>query len=263
MKNYLDTKKKEIEGKRSIKDFVYPDDLEYVWEYHIKKRDKNKNVPQKKLDVELDAKGNIRQLIVSTELIPGTTDTVVSIIDLTEQEELESQLRQARKFEALGTLAGGIAHEFNNILQGIKSNIELLNLKHGEVFKKDKLLSKTEDLIYRAEVIVNRLLTFSRKTDIKMEDIDLNLVIKESKELLRGAIKKGIEIRTCYCNRPVMILGDKIQLEEIIVNLVNNAVDAIGNKQRGLIEIGVDCIESTAPNHHINVEGDNLAFFMG
>ncbi len=232
-------KKSEIEGKMSIKDFIYPEDFEDAWKFHKEKRVLGKQSSKKMRCRAVDIQGNIRQLIITSELIPGTKDSVVSILDLTEQDELESQLRQARKFEALGTLAGGIAHEFNNILQGIKSNIELILLKYKDRLNEESLFLKTQDLIYRAGVIVNRLLTFSRKTDIKMEEVDLNKVIKEANELLRGGIRKRIDIKVNYHSSPVLVLGDRIQLEEIILNLVNNAADAIGKTKQGIIEIGV------------------------
>lgn len=251
--------KNEIEGKITLNSFLYNMDWESILGECRLDTDLLQN-PHKIKCRGIDKKGDIKELVVAVQHMPDSENCIVSILDLTEQQKLESELRQIRKFEALGTLAGGIAHEFNNILQAIKTHVELIELMDGKSCTNRTYFERIISLLYRAEVVVNRLLTFSRKKEIKMEPVDLNEVIKSAKELLRGGITKRIEIVEKLCHNPVWVRGDLIQLEEVIVNLVNNSVDAIGEKDNGKIEIGVDVVERTNLHDPISVDEEKVAY---
>ncbi len=257
VENLFGYTKREIEGKLSINNFLYNVDWDYIGKNCI--RNLSNKYPQKIKCKGIDKNKEVKELIITVERLANTHQCIVSILDLTEQERLESQLRQARKFEALGILAGGIAHEFNNILQALRTQFEIMEHMKDKFQLGTNYFKRIDKLVSRAEVVVNRLLTFSRKKDIKMEPVDLNEVIKSSKELLRGGITKRISIDTCLSKVPIMVKGDFVQLEEVIVNLVNNSVDAIGDKQDGEIEIGVKVVENNDILKNQNIKGEEVA----
>ena len=147
--------------------------------------------------------------------------------ELTEkQEELQKQLIQSQKMEAIGLLAGGVAHDFNNLLTVINGYSELLLLQH----KNDKE-KETINQIYnagkKAETLTRQLLAFSRKQVMKQVVVDLNYLIKNIEIMLRHLVGENIDIIFMYENNIHKIMADPGQIEQVIVNLVINARDAM------------------------------------
>ena len=147
--------------------------------------------------------------------------------ELTEkQEELQKQLIQSQKMEAIGLLAGGVAHDFNNLLTVINGYSELLLLQH----KNDKE-KETINQIYKAgkkaETLTRQLLAFSRKQVMKQVIVDLNHLIKNIEIMLRHLVGENIDIIFMYENNIHKIMADPGQIEQVIVNLVINARDAM------------------------------------
>lgn len=149
--------------------------------------------------------------------------------DISEKKELEMQLRQAQKLEAVGTLVSGIAHEFNNMLVGISGNIYL----SLDTIKKDNpaysMLQTAHDISFRAADMIQQLLTFARKDGSrqKLELVDMSTWIKEGMKMARSSIPASVEL-SCTQEVPeaLYINADTTQLQQILINLLNNARDA-------------------------------------
>jgi len=177
-----------------------------------------------------------------------------TVQDITERRELEQQLRQMQKIEAVGRLAGGVAHDFNNILMAISSYAELL---YARITKEDALrryvdeISKATD---RAASLTQGLLAFSRKQVISPTVLDLNAVIAEQIEMLKRLIPENIELRFLPGNLLGRVKMDPGQVQQIVMNLVINARDAMPNGGTILVETGnverdrTDCgLQGTVP----------------
>ena len=151
----------------------------------------------------------------------------VTLHDITDLRKAEAEVRQAHKMESIGTLAGGIAHDFNNILGIIVGNTELAL---DDVPKGNSAHSSLEEIkkaSLRAKNIVKQLLSFSRKTDQKLQPIQIASVIKDALKFLRSTIPSTINIHQDIQTTDEMILADSIQINQIIMNLCINASHAM------------------------------------
>lgn len=164
-------------------------------------------------------------------LRPGTPAVGVGamIVDVTDQHRLEQQLRQAQKLEAVGRLAGGIAHDFNNVLTVIQSYAEVLafELPVGEVGREE--IEAIRGAADRAAALARQLLAFSRRDVIIPRDLDLNDVIRGLDLILKRLVKQGVEFSLELAPQPLIVRLDAGQLEQVVMNLVINAVDAMPN----------------------------------
>lgn len=149
--------------------------------------------------------------------------------DVTEQKNIEAQIQQAQKMESIGNLAGGIAHEFNNILSIIIGNNELVmeDLPNWSLAHKSAEEIRIAGL--RARDVVKQLLTFSRQDNAVQKKLDLRKVIEESLRLIRSTIPANIEIQKTFEPGDYVILGNETQMNQMLINLCSNAADAIAN----------------------------------
>ena len=158
------------------------------------------------------------------------------------ERKAERDLRHAQLSQAMGTLAGGIAHEFNNILWIIMANMELAagNLPEGN--KAHKNFQRMEKACSRATDLVQQILSFSRQGEYRPRLLNIVPVVKESLKFLRSSIPTTIEIRQNISTQSATIMTDPSQMHQTLINLCTNAVDAMGKKP-GVLEIGVTEIE--------------------
>jgi two-component system cell cycle sensor histidine kinase/response regulator CckA len=152
---------------------------------------------------------------------------VVVYTDIRNRRELEAQLRQAQKMEAIGQLAGGVAHDFNNLLTVIQTASELLL---GDLSPGDRRRAEVEDIeqaASRAASLTQQLLAFSRQQVLEPQVVDLNQVVTEIGPMARRLVQENIavELRLARDLRPVT--ADRHQLDQVILNLVVNARDAM------------------------------------
>jgi signal transduction histidine kinase len=144
-----------------------------------------------------------------------------------ERRLLQTQLLQAQKMESLGRLAGGIAHDFNNILTAIIGFTEILQM---ELSADESLVHQTDQILgaaQRAKKLIKGLFAFSSKQEIDMRPIDLNSIISGGRRLLQHMINERVSVRMNCCAVPLTIMGDRLQLERVLMNLATNAQDAM------------------------------------
>ena len=153
-----------------------------------------------------------------------------------EREDLQRQLAQAQKMEAIGTLAGGVAHDFNNILQAISGYVQLMLAGPDQDEAGRRHLTEIDGAVGRAADLVNGLLTFSRKVDRALGPVDLNAEVVQTVRILERTIPKMITIQTRLEPDLVEIKGDPNQLEQVIMNLGANAKDAMPDGGKLCIE---------------------------
>jgi signal transduction histidine kinase/CheY-like chemotaxis protein len=144
-----------------------------------------------------------------------------------ERAELEEQLRHSQKLEAVGRLAGGIAHDFNNLLTAIIGYADLLRAELRPHDPKREYVEEIRRAGERAAALVQQLLGFSRKQMIAPRVLDLNASLKDSQKLLRRVIGEDIRLDVIESDDPVNVLIDPIQVDQVLVNLVVNARDAM------------------------------------
>ncbi len=157
--------------------------------------------------------------------------------DLSELESLEKQFQQAQKMEAIGTLVGGIAHDFNNMLAGIIGNLYLIKNKVQEMPDVAKKLSRIESSAFRASDMVKKLLTFARKDIVRKKNVALTPFVKETLKFLRVSVPENIERYSDICSDDLQIKGDVNQLHQVLMNLINNARDALEGVENPRIDI--------------------------
>ncbi len=151
--------------------------------------------------------------------------------DVTREVELEAQLRQAQKMEAIGQLAGGVAHDFNNILTAILGNAELVRNGMEKNLPRDyQLLSDLAQIDHaaqRAATLTRQLLAFSRRQVFSPVVLDLNRLLTDMEKMLRPLIREDIKLEMVCASDVSCVCADAAQLEQVVVNLVVNARDAM------------------------------------
>ncbi|MBF0469194.1 MAG: PAS domain-containing protein, partial [Desulfamplus sp.] len=156
--------------------------------------------------------------------------------DITEKSRAEKKLRQSQKMESLGTLAGGISHDFNNILAAILGFAELSIEDAGEDSDLKDDLEQILNAGKRARDLVRRILSFSKQTEHNYMSMKVTPVIKESMELMRSVLPSNIKINYDIDPDTGIIMSDPAQLNQIIVNLCTNACHAMEEKG-GMLDI--------------------------
>ena len=149
----------------------------------------------------------------------------------TERHDLESQLRQAHKLEAIGTMAGGIAHDFNNILQAQFLYTGILERHLADDSKLKEYLHFVVDAGKRARDLVRQILTFSQQSEVEYEDLRIQEILADSLELIKSALPSMINLENEIDLNAAPVRGDEKQVQQIILNLCNNARQAIGENE--------------------------------
>ena len=212
-------------------------------------------IPHNVTHMHSDSAGEKKYIETKSYPLTDASGQVVAAIetmtDVTEKKRLEAQLQHAQKMEAIGTLAGGVAHDFNNILTAIigYGNIAKINLKSDDPQQEslDQILLAAE----RAAQLTKGLLAFSRKQIIKIQPLDLNEVIKNVDKMLLRLIGEDIVLTSALTATSLVVKADAGQLEQILMNLATNARDAMPNG--GAITISTQLIDLT--EHFVDAHG--------
>jgi PAS domain S-box-containing protein len=156
--------------------------------------------------------------------------------DITDERKSQEALRQAQKLESLGVLAGGIAHDFNNLLSAILGNLSLAQIKLPPASPSEPYMKSMETTLLRAADLTRQMLAYSGKGRFVVEPLDLSRLVGEITHLLSVSISKKVLLR--YDLQPGLpaIEADATQVQQVIMNLVTNASEAIGDRE-GIINI--------------------------
>ncbi len=218
---------------------IHPDDLEryvrnmkqameskepYELEYQVRGSDGEYRMMREQGQLVLDEEGNVAQM-------------VGFITDVSERRMLEQQFRQAQKMEAVGRLAGGVAHDFNNLLTVITGYSELL--LNSTSLERNSLREQTEQIraaADRAASLTRQLLAFSRQQMLQPRNLNLNTVVSNLDKMLRRLIGEDIEVRTLLAEDLGAVEVDPGQIEQVLMNLVVNARDAMPRGGRLTLE---------------------------
>ena len=168
-------------------------------------------------------------LEVSSKAIPIHDEVFIQSFqrDITEKKKIQEHLFQAQKMDSIGMLAGGIAHDFNNVLTAILGYTDLIRRDVGANEKVLSRLSVIENASRKAGTMVSQLLGFSRKSEIERVPFDVNDVVRDTVKLLERVIDKRIVIRLALGERLPPIEGDMNQVEQVLMNFMVNARDAM------------------------------------
>jgi len=169
---------------------------------------------------------------------------VVMHLDITEQKEFELQALRDQRLESIGTLAGGIAHDLNNTLQPILMSVELLKMDEADPDRQE-LIRTIENSARRGADLVRQVLLFARGGEVARAVVDLRTVVWEMSRLVTESFPKAIHFEASVADEPMLVMGDRTQLHQVLLNLCVNARDAMphGGTLRVLLEMGdeADC----------------------
>lgn len=206
----------------------------------------------------LTKSGEQRKGLNSAEIIEIAGEKCIIAIfrDMTEQKVLEKQLRQAQRMEAIGQLSGGIAHDFNNLLSVILGHGELLEEQFAQCDSSSKSVQEIKKAGTHAASLVRQLLAFSRQQVMEPRVLDLNAVIIDVEKMLRRLIGEDIELGTALHPQLGCIKADQGQIQQVIINIVVNARDAMPKGGKLAIKTSnVEIDENYAKHHPPQVPG--------
>ncbi|WP_332743738.1 hybrid sensor histidine kinase/response regulator [Hydrogenophaga sp.] len=183
----------------------------------------------------------------------GLRHVVLTFIDITslknaqaQQKHLQAQLAQSQKMEALGTLAGGVAHDFNNILAAILGNADLARQDLPPDAASRESLHEISTAARRGRELVRQILAFSRQQPVQRTRVDVCTILAESCTLLRGAMPPQVELVQSCAPDTLSIEADATQIGQVLVNLCTNAIHALDGRP-GRIECRIDGLANTSP----------------
>ena len=183
--------------------------------------------------------GEQRLIVWDNTMLKDASGTVIGTasigLDVTDHRNTEAQLLQSQKMEAIGKLAGGVAHDFNNLLTPIMGYSEMLWKDLAARGENVERVERITQAAMKARDLTRQLLSFGRKQTLEMQKIDLNEVVSSFVEIFHRTIRESIVIKMLLSADRSCILADRIQIEQIVMNLVVNAQDAIADN--GIITI--------------------------
>ena len=181
---------------------------------------------------------------------PFSAGVSVLIKDVTERKEMEAQLLQSQRMESIGRLAGSIAHDFNNLLVPITANAELGMMHLAPNDRVRVYLKRVTEAAEQAAGLTRQILAFSRKQVLEMKVLDLNAVVSEYITMIQRLIGEDIKIQTRLDSDLAPVYADRGQIEQVLLNLVVNARDAMPSGGTLTIETANIILEKPYTEQH-------------
>jgi len=205
----------------------------------------------------------------------GHLESIIGIAtDITDRRQAEDALRQAQKLESLGVLAGGIAHDFNNLLTVVLGNLNLAQMHLPETAPARPYLANMEATVLRATELTKQMLAYSGRGHFVVRPHDLNAVVRDLTHLLVVSISKKVRLQLDLEATLPAIQADVAQLQQVVMNLVTNASDAIGDRE-GAIHLSTSAaflderalradyrVEAPVPGRHVILEVEDTGCGM-
>jgi len=236
----------------------------------FRRRQQGENIPHRYEFSIIRKDGEKRNVEISSSVIKdskGNIKTIAHLLDISERRQLQYQLNQSQKMEAIGQLAGGVAHDFNNLLTVISGYSNLLLMKNEFSDDTKGKMEQIQKASARAEALTRQLLAFSRKQIVQPKIVDVNAILDDSLKMFNRLIGEDIQIKLKQGTDLPNILADPHQLEQILINLVVNARDAIhaqtksSNKKLITIETEYTYLNEQYLKTHVGVNnGPHIEF---
>ncbi len=209
-------------------DIIHPDDRDRVKERLTERLNGAKTLDNYELKaVKKDGTIVIAKVMGSGFIYNGKPAAFGTLIDITKERTLESQLRQSQKMEAIGTLAGGVAHDFNNILTALTGYGTLLQMK---LDKNDPLRHYADQILSASQKgagLTQSLLAFGRLQPISLRPLNISSAVRGTEKLLRRLVTEDISLITDLSPEDTVVMADPTQIDQILFNLVTNGRDAM------------------------------------
>ncbi|GAV19415.1 two-component system, sporulation sensor kinase A [Mariprofundus micogutta] len=245
-------------------DIVHPGFRHKIWKYL--KREALKGSQTLKIEVKIRRRNDGQQRWIQgygrvMKDAAGRPERLIGTVqDITESKQFEEHFLQTQKMEAVGTLVGGVAHEFNNMLAGMTGRLYLAKLAVQNNNEALDHLGKIEGLSFKAAEMIQQLLTFSRKGQVTKKTFDLVMFIKEAFKLHRFSIPENIRMNTSFSQYALPVDGDEVQMQQILVNLLNNARDALEKVNKPVIDIRLELYEQPLDATDLSQENQHDRF---
>jgi len=186
--------------------------------------------------LELDVithKGRLKRVLASAALVTygGREALLTGFMDVTLRMKTEEALRQAQKLESLGLMAGGVAHDFNNLLTALIGNLELARMAQQEQMPAEPFFDAMAATLRRAGDLSRQMLAYAGQAQVEILPVDINASARELAALMAASMSKKIELRFDLAEDLPLVEGDPVQLQQVLLNLVTNAADAIGGNE--------------------------------
>jgi PAS domain S-box-containing protein len=254
-------KRAEVEGKRNLGSFVAPVDQAKWRYYHAHRRENPTAIPRNYELLMLPGQGGEqRTMYAMVQAIPGTATRVCSYLDMTDFKRAERAAAQASRIEAMATLAGGLAHQFNNLMVVVLGNAQLLAEEVADRPQAREMLGEIADAASRVGVLTGQMTAFARGGKFESRNVDLNMVIEQVVTLHRRDLRPGVEL--AWDPEPCIhgVRADETQITQLMDGAIENALEALGDSGRVLVRTrNVFLDERHAHDHPGLIAGDHVS----